>query len=259
MTFFSPFPDPGGLMRSFRIIFWSVILFVTPVISFGGHALDKYLWVPNYYSNTVSKVDVNSHAVVATIPVGTKPAGIAVGINFVYVTCRRSSHIYRISKTTNAVYDSINLSTVMELPIGVAVDSAGYAFVVGREHFDPSVPDPAYLVKVNPQSVIDTSVSLLTIDPDPEDEAMRMIGIGLNGKGNGFVPWKRAYWVNTGVIQFNTDDLSFTNYPISYHYYRAPGVGIDKEGNGWTAGCRHIANFTKLVPERGLYSLLHAY
>jgi|GEM_PF-3369262 len=239
-------------MRSLTIIFFIILLLIVPSWVFAGRALDNYLWVPNYYDNTVSKVDVNSHTVVATIPVGTKPSGIAVGFDYVYVTCRRSSCLYRISKATSTVHDSIDLSEVMELPIGVAVDSSGYAFVVGREHFDASSPDLAYLVKVNPQGLLDKSVSLLDIDIEPEDGSMRGIGIGLNNKVNGFVPWRRAYWMETGIIQFDTDDLSFMNHPISYHYYRAPGVGIDKEGNMWSIGTRNVANFTKLVPEVGL-------
>jgi YVTN family beta-propeller protein len=240
-------------MRYLTIILCVVLLLITPTSALGGGALGKYLWVPNYGDNTVSKVDVNSHTVVVITPVGEKPAGIAVGVDYVYVTCRRSSYLYRISKATNTVHDSIDLSGVMELPIGVAVDPAGYAFVVGREHFDPSVPDPAYLAKVNPQGLIDASISLLTISPASGDEAMWTIGVGLNGKGDGFVPWRRAWDGNTGVIQFNTNDLSFTDYPISADFYRGPGVGIDEYGNGWTAGCRvGTASFTKSVPDSGL-------
>ena len=74
---------------------FSLILFmVTPGLSFGlGRAWNNYLWVPNYENHTVSKIDVNTHEVVATIPVGLNPAGIAVGFEYVYVTCLYSSSL----------------------------------------------------------------------------------------------------------------------------------------------------------------------
>lgn len=241
-------------MRDLITILYTVLLLVTPTCILEASALDQYLWVPNFYDNTVSKVDVNSHTVEATIPVGTKPAGIAVGRDFVYVTHRRSSFLYRISKATDAVYDSIDLGGVMAFPIGVATDREGYIFVVGRRHFDHLTdPDSAFLAKLNLQGAVDTSIFLEMIDPHAEDVAMRRIGIGLSSKECGFVPWTRAWDSHTGVIEFNTYDLSITNYPISHHFYRGPGVGIDTSGNGWTAGCREdLANITELAPGLGL-------
>ena len=219
-----------------------------------GRAWDGYLWVPNYEDNTVFKIDVDTHEVVVTIPVGIHPAGIAVGFDYVYVVCRRSSNLYRISRRTDTIHDAIDLSEGMEFPIGVAVDRHGYAFVVGREHFESSSSrtDPAYLVKVSPQGVTEAWTFLLRIDGDPEIQFERRIGIGLNNKGEGFVPWTCSLLADTGVILFETDDLSFTDHSITSNYYRGPGVGIDKYGNGWTAGCRGKANISVLNPSEGL-------
>ncbi len=210
----------------------------------------RYLWVPNYGDNTVSKVDVETHAVVASIPVAGGPSGIAVGRDYVYITHRYSSYLYRISKDLDIVYDSIDLSGIMELPIGVAVDSLSYTYVVGREYFDAIGSDLAFLVKIDPQGFIDTSISLFPIDLYSQ---LGTIGVGLSRSGTGFLPWRRAWDMNTGIVQFSTADFSWTNYPISYLYYRGQGVGIDSDGNGWTAGCRtSTANISRLEPDVGL-------
>ena len=234
-----------------KILILSLLLFmVAPGMAFGvGRAWDSYLWVPNYEDHTVTKIDVNTHEVVATIPVGLNPAGIAVGFEYVYVACLYSSSVYRIHINADEVYDTIDMIDVMEAPMGVAVDREGYAFVVGREHLDAPYPDSAYLAKLNPQGDIEASTYIVTTDGfDPNVEIFEKVGVGLNAKGDGFIPWISTYTATTGVILFDTDDLSFTNYSISYHYYRRPGVGIDNEGNGWTGGSRTQASFTRLTP-----------
>ena len=248
------------LKAIFEILILSLILFlVTPGLSFGlGRAWDNYLWVPNLEDHTVSKIDVDTHEVVASIPVGTKPAGIAVGFRYVYVPCSLPASLYRIAKDTDEVYDIIDLSGVIGLAIGVAVDRKGYAFVVGREHYEIPATDQAYLLKIDPIGNIDSSTVLVDIDAGVPTGvwAMKSIGIGLNNKGDGFIPWYRAWTGYTGQILFNTSDLSFESFPIDHHYYRGPGVGIDGAGNGWTAGHRAgspgTASITKMVPDEGL-------
>ena len=229
-----------------------LILTLTTHPALGVH--DKYLWVSNFEDHTVSKIDVETHEVVATIPVGENPAGIAVGLDLVYVVCTRSSSVYRINIDTDAVYDVIDVSEVMEYPLGVALygDGEGYAFVVGREFFEDSCPiQDVVLAKVNQDGLIEASTSLPGICGGETE-----IGIGINLSGDGFVPWERAYQGDSGIVHFSTDDLSYTDYDIHWEYYRGPGVGIDSDGNGWTAGARagdsHTANFTKLGPGEGL-------
>ena len=229
-----------------------ILLMMTPGLTFGaGRAWDRYLWVPNYEDHTVSKIDADTHEVVATIPVGLNPVGIAVGFEYVYVACLTSSSLYRVFKNSNEVYDSIDLTDIMEATVGVAVDRKGYAFVVGRENYNITVYDPSYLVKVSPEGAIEAYVELPSIDPDAQ--SVRTIGIGLNGKGEGFIPWRRGWTCDTGVIQFNTDDLTYTDYDVDYHYYRGSGVGIDRDNNAWTAGSRITAtSIDMLTPDVGL-------
>ena len=234
----------------FGILMCSLVLFMmTPGPALGVR--DKYLWVPNFEDHTVSKIDVETHEVVATIPVGENPAGIAVGSDLVYVVCTRSSSVFRIGKEADTVYDVIDVSEVMEYPIGVALSDDGYAFVVGREFLEEPCPvQSTVLAKVNPAGLIEASTSLVGICGNEME-----IGIGINLRGDGYVPWTRAYDLNTGFIHFSADDLTYTNYHIDYKYYRGPGVGIDKEGNGWTTGSRdpsRTANFSKLNPDEGL-------
>jgi len=236
---------------------------MTPAGAHGvGRAWDNYLWVPNYEDHTVSKIDVDTHEVVATIPVGSYPGAIAVGFQFVYVPCSLPASLYRIHKESDEVVDVVDLNRAMELPLGVAVDWRGNSFVVGRKDIQTSRPNMAFLLKVDSAGRFVGFNELELIEshpiayvPDWGYEVTRIIGIGLNSMGQGFVPWRRGYTCNSGIFLFDTESLHKTGYPIDYHYYRGPGVCIDEAGNGWTAGARggsHTANFTKLVPNGGI-------
>ena len=234
------------------ILFSSLLLLAIPALASGTeYALGPYLWVSNFDDHTVSKVDVDTHEVVATIAVGENPAGVAVGLNYVYVACTRASSVYRITKDTDEVYDTIDVSDVMEFPLHVAVYHHGYIFVVGRENFTDTCPDQTtVLAKIDSEGLIEAWTNLIDICGEEGE-----IGIGMSLQGDGFVPWTRAWDADTGFIHFNPDDLSFTNYDISYRYYRGPGVCADGTGNGWSAGARsasYTANFTRLEPGVGL-------
>ncbi|MFC1572822.1 right-handed parallel beta-helix repeat-containing protein, partial [Candidatus Eisenbacteria bacterium] len=167
-----------------------------------------YLWVPNYEDDTVSRVDAGEHEVAATIPVGDGPSGIAVGRTYVYVTHRNSSFLYRIGKTTDAVTDSVDLSSVMAFGIGVAVDTTGYAFVVGRCSMGSSGVDCARLAKIDSSGVLIDWAVLPDIQGMGGVGAMWQIGVGLNRIGSGFIPWSRSWNVATGITVFDTESLS---------------------------------------------------
>jgi DNA-binding beta-propeller fold protein YncE len=66
-------------------------------------------------------VDVENHAVAATIPVGDGPGGIAVSSSFVYVSHRYTPLIYKIDKSSDQVVQTLDASPVMAFSAGVAV------------------------------------------------------------------------------------------------------------------------------------------
>jgi YVTN family beta-propeller protein len=61
------------------------------------------VWVANWGGNSVSRIDPASNTVVATISVGTEPAGVAVGGGAVWVANSGSASVSRIDPATNAV------------------------------------------------------------------------------------------------------------------------------------------------------------
>ena len=214
-----------------------------------------YLWVPAYGDDVVNKVDAETHEIVATIGVGDGPAGVAVGSTYVFVTHRATSRLYRIGKTTDAVVDSIDLSSVMAFGIGVAVDTMGYAYVVGRSSMSASGTDHARLVKIDPTGDLIDWAELPDIQGDDGPASMWRIGIGLNRTGAGYIPWQRSWTVSTGVRVFDTTDLSMVDHVFSPHPtgYRGPGVGIDSLGNGWTTGSSSSGrSISKVSPTAGI-------
>src|SRR5205085_11024628 len=67
------------------------------------------LYVTNYLSNNVSVVDLNAGKVMATIPVGNGPTGLAVSadVEQVYVANSLSGTVSVISTAINQVTDTI--------------------------------------------------------------------------------------------------------------------------------------------------------
>jgi len=82
------------------------------------------VYVANNGSNSVSVIDAAGNAVVATIPVGNVPYGIAVDPSGtrVYVANNGSNSVSVIDAASNAVVATI---PVGDGPVGVVVDQAG--------------------------------------------------------------------------------------------------------------------------------------
>ncbi len=100
-----------------------------------------FAYISNAGSNTVSVIDIATNAVVATVPVGTFPAGVAVNPAgaFVYVTNRDSNNVSAIDVHTNTVVATVPVGTQ---PIGVAVNVAGtFAYVANSGSNTVSVID----------------------------------------------------------------------------------------------------------------------
>jgi YVTN family beta-propeller protein len=83
-----------------------------------------FAYITNFESNSVSVIDTATNAVIATVPVGTGPQGVAVhpAGTQVYVGNLNSNTISVIDTATNAVVSTLSAGS---LPIGVAVHPAG--------------------------------------------------------------------------------------------------------------------------------------
>ncbi len=90
-----------------------------------------FAYISNSGSNTVSVIDTATNGVVATIPVGTQPTGVAVNATAtrVYVTNRGSSTVAVIDAANNAVIAAVPVSAE---PTGVAVNRAGTRIYVAN-------------------------------------------------------------------------------------------------------------------------------
>ncbi len=209
--------------------------------------LGDFLWVPCFSSNNVYKVNIVTHEVAAIIPVGGGPAGVAVGLNMVYVTCRYSSRLYCISKFYDAVIDSFDLSPQLAFGVGVALDARNRIFVVGRVNSEMYAMDSSRVVKLSADGSILGSLDLMKIQGDGGWATwinMSVIGIAIN-EPEIMIPWQRSWDVNTGVILTDTSLSDFVNsmFPPRVYGYRGPGAAYSDDDRGWSSGGRLGQNF----------------
>jgi YVTN family beta-propeller protein len=100
-----------------------------------------FAYISNNLSNNVSVIDTVTNTVVATVPVGTGPFGVAVNRagTRVYVTNRESNTLSVIDTETNMVRATVPVGTG---PFGVAVNPAGSrVYVANTSSNDVSVID----------------------------------------------------------------------------------------------------------------------
>lgn len=88
---------------------------------------EPFAYIANAFSNTVSVLDTATNVIVATVPVGIAPRGVAVTPtgDFVYITNANSETVSVIATNTNTVVATIRVGAT---PWGVAVTPEG-AFV----------------------------------------------------------------------------------------------------------------------------------
>ena len=88
-----------------------------------GLALDRgTIWVTNYQEDTVTLIDLQTHQIVATIPVGKGPSFVAIGQGAVLVANQRDGTVSWIEPETHEVVAAI---PVARSPTGVAVGEEG--------------------------------------------------------------------------------------------------------------------------------------
>lgn len=70
-----------------------------------------HIWVTNNAGSSVSKVDINTNAVVATVTVGSAPKGIVFAENHIWVVNSGSNNVSKIDINTNTVVATITVGT----------------------------------------------------------------------------------------------------------------------------------------------------
>ncbi|MBN2226827.1 MAG: hypothetical protein JW763_05640 [candidate division Zixibacteria bacterium] len=216
-----------------------------------------YLWVPCFEDDSVYKVNVEDHQVEAVIAVGDGPGGIAVGADYVYVTHRYTPYVYRISKTTDQVVDSINFGPWMAATLGVAVDTNGYFYVAGRKALGGVSQTWSRFAKVDPSGVILDSTDLVVISGYADEEGFDCIGLSLDKTGIAYLPWMQTWDAVGGIVTVDVETLDKANHGLSVtsYGYRGPGISCDQYDIGWTCGSRQDRNyFNGYHPDSGYIS-----
>lgn len=193
--------------------------------SFAGN----YLWVANYGSDDVSKVDTTNNSVVSTIAVGDGPYAVAVSATKVFVAHLYSRSITVIDKFTDEVITTISLGSY---PKALALGADNYLHVVGTVK-NNSI-SRTYLHKVDIERC--SKVRSLYLGYNGSE-----IGIGINKKNIAYITF--GYYDNSSsysgisIVDLNsyTRTNNYSHYSRWYGYLGA-GVAIDGDGNGWVTG-----------------------
>ncbi len=101
------------------------------------------VWLTNYTDSTVSRIDAHDYRLLATIPVGDGPEGIAAGPGAIWVANNHTESVSRIDPTTNTV--------VATIPVGPVLGREGPAAIdVTTNGVWTAVPNLSAVVRVDP-------------------------------------------------------------------------------------------------------------
>src|SRR5262245_31356101 len=122
-----------------------IVMFALLLAGFGvGAALAQTrAYVTNGNGNTVSVIDTATHRVIATVPVGSGPNGVALTPNgrFAYVANQLSNTVSVISAATNTVVATVPVGV---FPSAIAMNPNGaFAYVASSPAATISVIDTA--------------------------------------------------------------------------------------------------------------------
>ena len=67
------------------------------------------IWVANFASNAVSKINPATNTIIATVPVGVDPAGVAFDGSFIWVSNNGAGTVSKINPSTNAVVATVDV------------------------------------------------------------------------------------------------------------------------------------------------------
>ncbi len=171
-------------------------------------AVAPRVYVANFDSDTVSVIDVSTHTVIATIPVGSRPFGVAVKPDGtrVYVTNYGGNTVSVIDASTHTVIATIPVGAK---PAGVAANPDGTRVYVANEGS-------------NSVSVIDTSTHTV-VDTIPVES--RPVGVAVNSDGT------RVYVTNQGSNTVSVIDPNINRIIATIPVGTKPGgVAVKPDG-----------------------------
>src|SRR3954468_16643297 len=116
--------DPAGRRSRVTKVRVRILRRAGRAIHVGGHPFsladaDGSVWVANFLSGTVQRIDPATNRVVATVRIGGQPYGLAVAPGAVWVGNNAREDVARIDTATNAVVGRV---TVGDRPIGLGYD-----------------------------------------------------------------------------------------------------------------------------------------
>jgi YVTN family beta-propeller protein len=86
------------------------------------------IWVANYGSNSLSKINTIKNELEATVPVGYGPSGVAFDGKFIWVANCGSNNVSKIDIISDMILSSVH---VLDSPTGLAFDST-YIWVINN-------------------------------------------------------------------------------------------------------------------------------
>ncbi len=162
----------GGLIKTLTVGTGSE----SRLIGFAARTDGKKVYVTNAYDNTVSVIDTATQTIVATLPTGSYPQGIALNVTGTqaYVANSGSSNVTVLNLLNGTVIATIPI--VSGYPVGVAVTADGTKAYV-TSHYSNIVS----VIDTGSNTVIDT----ISVGPYP-------VGVAVNPAGT------RVYVANAG-------------------------------------------------------------
>jgi PGF-pre-PGF domain-containing protein len=174
---------------------------------------EPYAYITNVDSNTVSVIDTATNTVIATVPVGMKPSGVAVSPDGskVYVTNGYSNSVSVIDTATNTVTATVPVGSI---PLGIAVTpdrTKVYVANWGSNGIGNTI------------SVIDTSTNTV-IATIPVGNAPTGVAVSLDGS--------KVYATNQGSNTVSVIDTSTNTVLATVNAGNAPeGIAISPDGS----------------------------
>lgn len=167
---------------------------ITTAGPWNGLAVGNFLWVTNDSANSVSKIDMTTNTVVATVPVGSRPTSLAFDGTNVWVTNTNSGNVTKINATTNAVAATV---TTGAGAWGVAFDGTNI-WVANR--------DADSLSKINPT----TNAIIATISTQQPTEIIFAHGTLWVPRANGSRVFRIDVSTNNVITNINTGSTPYS-------------------------------------------------